>query len=118
MLIDICISITTHDYNTRNKSVEVSQDSLDKLEQSVVQSIKLYSYQKLTDKNAGQKVKCEKLENRAVTLESNNDLAHYGRCNNVFSGIPENVSDNNLNSTVISVLPNIDVDVGPRDNEV
>ena len=90
----------------------MSQDSLDKLEQSVVQSIKLNSYQKLTDENAGQKVKCEKLENRAATLESNNDLAHYG------SGIPENVSDNNLNNTVISVLPNIDVDVGSRDIEV
>ena len=44
------------------------------------------------------KGKCEKLENRVAILESNhNDLAQYGRRNNVvFSGIPENVTDNNL----------------------
>ena len=50
-------------------------------------------------------------------LESNhNDLALYGRRNNVvFSGIPENVPDNNLESMVTSVLPDIDVQVEPRD---
>ena len=44
------------------------------------------------------KGKCEKLENRVAILESNHDdLAQYGRRNNVvFSGIPENVTDNNL----------------------
>ena len=52
-----------------------------------------HSYRKLTDENARLKVKCEKLENRVATLESiHNDLANYGRHNNVvFSGIPENV---------------------------
>ena len=50
-------------------------------------------------------------------LESNhNDLPLYGRRNNVvFSGIPENVPDNNLESMVTSVLPDIDVQVEPRD---
>ena len=54
----------------------------------------------------GPKVKCEKLENRAARLESNhNDLGQYGRHNNVvFSGIPENVLDNNLESMVIISL--------------
>ena len=45
-------------------------------------------------------------------------MAQYGRQNNVFSGIPENVPDNNLGSTIISVLSNIDVQVEPRDIEV
>ena len=52
-------------------------------------------------------------------LESNhNDLALYGRRNNVvFSGIPENVPDNNLESAVISVFSDINVQVEPRDIE-
>ena len=70
----------------------------------------------LQDENARLKVKCEKLENRVSILDSNhNDLAQYGRRNNVvFSGISENVPDNNLESTVISVF---DVQIEPRDIE-
>ena len=121
----------SHDYNTRNKkkSAEMSQDSLDKLQKSIVQSInslkdeiinlKDIVIKNLQDENARLKEKCEKLENRVAILESNhNDLAQYGRQNNVvFSGIPENVPDNNLESTVISVLLDIDVQVEPRDIE-
>ena len=45
-------------------------------------------------------------------------MAQYDRWNNVvFSGIPENVPDNNLESTVISALSDIDVQVEPRDIE-
>ena len=46
-------------------------------------------------------------------------MAQYDRWNNVvFSGIPENVPDNNLESTVISVLSDIDLQVEPRDIEL
>ena len=105
----------------------MSQDSLDKLEKSIVQSInslkdeiinlKDIVIKDLQDENAWLKEKCEKLENRVAILESNhNDLAQYGRRNNVvFSGIPENVPDNNLESMVESVLSDIDVHVEPRD---
>ena len=105
----------------------MSQGSLDKLEKSIVQSInslkdeiinlKDIVIKNLQDENARLKVKFEKLENRVAMLESNhNDLALYGRRNNVvFSGIPENVPDNNLESMVTSVLPDIDVQVEPRD---
>ena len=108
----------------------MSQDSLDKLEKSIVQSInglkdkiinlKDMVIKYLQDENARLKEKCEKLENRVAILESNhNDLAQYGRQNNiVFSGIPENVPDNNLESTVISVLSDNDVQVKPRGIEV
>ena len=73
----------------------------------------------MQNENARLKEKCEKLENRVAILESNhNDLAQYGRRNNVvFSGIPENVPDNNLESAVISVFSDINVQVEPRDIE-
>ena len=105
----------------------MSQGSLDKLEKSIVQSInslkdeiinlKDIVIKNLQDENARLKVKCEKLENRVAILESNHDdLAQYGRCNKiVFSGIPENVPDKNLESMVMSALSNIDVQVEPRD---
>ena len=53
-------------------------------------------------------------------LESNyTDLAQYDRCNNVvFGGISENMSDNNLEKTVISVLSNTDAEVKQRDINV
>ena len=86
------------------------QDSLDKLQKSIVQSInslkdeiiiqKDIVIKNLQDENARLKEKCEKHENRVAILESNhNDLAQYGRWDSVvFSGIPENVPDNNLES--------------------
>ena len=71
----------------------------------------------MQDENARLKGKCEKLENRVGILESNhNDLAQYGRRNSVVvSGIHENVPDNNLESMVISVLSDIDVQVELRE---
>ena len=108
----------------------MSQDSLDKLEKSIVQSnnglkdqiinLKDIVIENLQDENARLKETCGKLEKRVTILESNhNDLAQYGRRNNVvFSGIPENVPDNNLESTVISVLSDIDLQVEPRDIEL
>ena len=104
----------------------MSQDPLDKLEKSIVQSINSLKdeiinlkdmVKNLQDENTRLKVKCAKLENRVAILESNhNDLAQYGRLNNVVSsGFPENVPDNNLESMVISVLLDIDVQVESRD---
>ena len=64
----------SYDYNTRNekKSVEMSQDSLDKLEKSIVQSInslkdeiinlKDIVIKNLQDESTRLKVKCAKLE--------------------------------------------------------
>ena len=121
----------SHDYNTRNnkKSAEMNQDSLDKLKKAIFQSVnglkdeiinlKHIVIKNLQDENARLKEKCEKLENRVAILESNhNDLAQYGKRNNViFSGIAENVPENNLEITVVSILSDIDLQVEPRDIE-
>ena len=57
---------------------------------------------------------CEKLENEVVILLNNNYLTQYHGNNVVFfSGIPENVPDNNLESTVISVMSDIEIEVEP-----
>ena len=105
---------------TKQKSAEMSRDSLDKWEKSLVQSInglkdeiinlKDIVFKNLQEENTRLTEKLEKLENRIAILQLNhNDLAQYGRRNNVvFSGIPENVPDNNLESMVISALSDID----------
>ena len=105
---------------TKKKSAEMSQDSLDKWEKSLVQSmnglkdeiinLKDIVIKNLQEENTRLTEKLEKLENRIAILQLNhNDLAQYGRRNNVvFSGIPENVPDNNLESMVISALSDID----------
>ena len=105
----------------------MSQDSLDKLEQSIIQStlkdeiinLKVRVIKNLQDENGNLKLTFEKLENRFAIVESNYDgLAQHGRCNIVaFSGISENAPDNKLQRTVILVLSNIDVEVEPRDIE-
>ena len=73
----------SHDYNTRNKkkSAEMSQDSLDKLEKSIVQTInslkdeiinlKDIVIKNLQDENARLKEKSKQFENRVAILESN-----------------------------------------------
>ena len=90
----------------------MSQDSLGKLKQSWVQSInslkdeitnpKNIVIKILQGENAMMNVKYEKPENRiAILVSDHNDFAQYGRCRNVvFSGIPGNVSGNNLERTV------------------
>ena len=71
---------------TKKKSAEMTQDSLDKLERSIVQSInslkdeiinlKDIVIKNLQDENARLKEKSEQPENRVAILESNhNDLA-------------------------------------------
>ena len=62
--------------------------------------------------------KWNKLEEKVVHLEKNsNALDQYRRKNNlVLSSIPENVSDNQLESTVTPTLSDIGVRVNSNDN--
>ena len=57
------------------------------------------------------------MENRLAFIESSHDaLEQYGRRNNlVISGIPDSVQDSELESTVTSILSDIDVNVESLD---
>ena len=59
------------------------------------------------------------MEKKVVSLETKlNHLDQYGRRNNlVLSGIPDTVEDKDLESTVSSILSDIDVPIGPHNVE-
>ena len=59
----------------------------------------------------------DELENNVVSLESSiNHIEQYGRRNTVaISGIPDNISDNNLEGTVINILRDIEINIEKND---
>ena len=63
--------------------------------------------------------KWQQLENRVALIESSHDaLEQFGKRNNlVISGIPDSVQDSDLESTVTSILSDIDVNVESREVE-
>ena len=88
-----------HDCNTRHRLKRVSEinsasdyDPLVKLEEDIINSIN--------------NLKEETLEQKL------NSFWQYGRRNNfVLSGIPENITDNQLENTVASILSDIRVNI-------
>ena len=73
----------------------------------------------LQEENQNLWQKCNKLEEKIVKLESEqNSLAQYGRRNNIISGIFDSVDDNNLEITVISMMSDINVNIEKCDIEV
>ena len=115
-----------HEYGTRSKSK--LDPSLQQLEENRVSSVnnlqdeisklKDIIIKKLQGDNKRLRSRCSNLENKLVSLETSiNALEQYGRRNNlVLSGIPDTVADE-LKSTVISVLGDIDVEVESSDIE-
>ena len=77
------------------------------------------SIRRLQDENKLHRAKCSKLENKIVSLEpSINQVEQYGRRNNiVISGIPDDISDNDLESTVVDIMKDVDVDINSSDIE-
>ena len=77
------------------------------------------SIRRLQDENKLHRAKCSKLENKIVSLESSiNQVEQYGRRNNiVISGIPDDISDNGLESTVVDIMKDVDVDINSSDIE-
>ena len=63
--------------------------------------------------------KCNKLENKVVSLESSiNHVKQYDRRKNiVISGIPDDISDNDLECTVVNIMKDVDVDINSSDIE-
>ena len=77
------------------------------------------SIRRLQDENKLHRAKCSKLENKIVSLESSiNQVEQYDRRNNiVISGIPDDISDNDLESTVVDIMKDVDVDINSSDIE-
>ena len=63
--------------------------------------------------------RCSKLENKVVSLEQLvNQVKQYGRRNNiVIAGIPGDITDNNLEDAVTSIMEDVDVFVQNGDIE-
>ena len=77
------------------------------------------SIRRLQDENELHRAKCSKLENKVVSLESSiNQVEQYGRRNNiVISGIPDDISGNDLESTAVDIMKDVDVDINSSDIE-
>ena len=71
------------------------------------------------DENKRLKTKVNVWENKIIHLEiQNNNLDQYSRRNNVeISGIPQSVSDNQLEEKVVNILKAIDVNITTNEIE-
>ena len=121
--ITAVLSIMTHEYNTTRakKDSAVTGESLQNLEDNIRKSInsvkdevinlKETVNKRLQEDNEKLRDKCRKLENKLNTVETSLDaLEQYGRRNNiVITGIPDSVQDTDLESTMTSILSDIDV---------
>ena len=65
---------------------------------------------RLQEENDLLRARCSKLESKVINLESSiNHIEQYGRRNNiVISGIPDDINDNNVESTVIKLMKDVD----------
>ena len=119
----------SHNYNTRTKkeSVVISEWP-QTLEANIINNINSLKDKiirlkdaviKLQEENVRLCDKCQQLENRVVLVKLSHDaLEQYGRRNNlVIFGIPDSVQDSYLESTVTSILWDIDVNVESREVE-
>ena len=118
----------THEYNTRSKIVDIvtiAQEDLTRLQQTIIDSLKDEInnlkdtiIKRLQEENQNLRQKCNRLEAKLVKLEKEqNSLAQYGRRNNtVISGIVDSIDDDNLESTVISMMSDINVNI--EDNDI
>ena len=65
------------------------------------------------------RTQCSKLESKIVSIESSiNHVEQYGRRNNiVISGIPDDITDDDLEDTVTNILKDVDVHINDNDLE-
>ena len=130
----------TYNYNTRqdslvanNEEYNVSDpqtfDLIINLEKKIISrfdgldkellNLKDMIIKDLQVENQHLRMKVNNLENKVMSLEINgNHLEQYGRRNNLeITGIPDDVSDKNLEQKVIQVLSEIQVSVSSSDIE-
>ena len=129
----------THTYNTRNNNINNEEnennqatkisDLIINLEKKlisrfhgvdkVILNLKDVIIKNLQLENQRLRTRVNNLENKVISLEiSGNHLEQYGRRNNLeITGISDDVSDQNLESKVVDVLNEIQVDVSRSDIE-
>ena len=127
----LLMKMMTHNYNTREKKHGNASNDDDpltntKLEENINHintsvsslrdeflNLKGIIIKRQQDENTCLYSKHESLEDKVTPLEENlNSLDQHGRRNNiVLSDIPECVTDNVLEATVVSILADIDADV-------
>ena len=111
----------TLNYNTRHIPLVANwiknwmDDGLDK----ELLNLKDVIIKDLQVENQRLRMKVNNLENKVMSLEMNgNHLEQYGRRNNLeITGIPDDISDENLEEKVIQVLSEIQVNVSSSDVE-
>ena len=131
MAFKLLLTMMTHVYNTRGKKHGNTSNDDDpltntKLEENINHintsvsslrdeflNLKGIIIKRQPDENTCLYSKHESLEDKVTPLEENlNSLDQHGRRNNiVLSDIPECVTDNVLEATVVSILADIDADV-------
>ena len=120
----------THEYNTRGKKdIATSNDSLKSLEDNIISNIKSLRddfnslkdvvIKRLQEDNTRLWAKFDCLEKEVDVRHSSIDyLEQYNRRNNlILSGIPDGISDDDLEELVTAILSDIDVQVTANDAE-
>ena len=135
LLIDFMMS--SHDHYTRSSKKMSLEEAIANLQSHLSEKVTILTTEvrsiknevtnlkdviikRLQDENELLRAKCNKLENKVVSLELSIDLfEQYGRRNNiVISGIPDDISDNDLeSSTVTDIMKDVDVDINSSDLE-
>ena len=127
---------TTHNNFTRSSKKMSVEEALGKLQNELssqisnlinqvrstrdeVINLKDVIIKRLQEENDLLRARCSKLENKVIDLESTiNHTEQYGRRNNiVISGIPDDINDNDLESTVIKLMKDVDVYIDSSDIE-
>ena len=118
----------SHNYNARPKKESVvTSECLQTLEANIINninslkdetiSLKVTVIKRLQEENERLYDKCQQLDNRAALIESSHDAFEQDsrRNNLVISDIPDSVQDSVVESTVTSILSDIDVNVESRE---
>ena len=118
-----------HEYNTRTKETASYSDELSKLKAELferfdsvtaeISNLKDVIIENLRDENMRLRNRIELLENKAIIAETvNNNIEQYGRRNNIeITGIPDSVSKENFEKTVIEVCNKLNMEITEKDIE-
>ena len=126
----------SHDDNTRSKKQLSLEDALEKMEGNILEQISNLNVEvksmkdeflnmrdviikRLQEENELLRSRCSKLENKVVSLEQSvNQVEQYGRRNNIVTdGIPDDITEDNLEDAVTSIMEDVDVFIQNGDIE-